>query len=279
MKKRIFIGFLVTILALAFSLPAYAAWGDGKIPLVDEQANFGNDLDFAAFYKDEQFSTDMVWVDGKNGKGVELGGSIREQLRFDASKLADAKGLTLSMWVYWKGARADETDGGVLLFGLSSTTGHFKLEVKDVTRTSGLNFAGGWYNEDVYCETDYALPQDKWCMVTATLDGTNMVLYLDGKQIAKQPQTVVPADLGIDLFRIGSSWWGPPTLNGIVDDAAFWTRALSASEVTAMYRATGGTASSGSASTGDAFNMFLAAGVLLISTAAVFVLKSKKVKE
>ena len=276
MKKRIICSVLAIVLATVFALPASAAWQDGKIPLVDEQANFGAGLDFAAFFKDELLSMDMVWVEGKNGEGIDLGNSNKEQLRFDPTALGTAQGMTLSMWVYWRGARGDESDGGVLLFGLSSGSGHFKVVAKDGERTNGLDFAGGWYDQDVFCESATALPVGKWSMVTVTLDGSNMTLYLDGKQLAKEAQTVVPADLGIDLFRIGSSWWGPPTLNAVVDDAGLWTRALSASEVTAMYNATSG--APGSASTGDGTAIF-AVCALFAAGAAGIALVSRKTKK
>jgi len=72
-------------------------------------------------------------------------------------------------------------------------------------------------------------------MVTATLDGQNMILYINGREVSKQPQTVTIQDLGIDLFRMGSLSADSPNLNATLYLTSTWPRALSQREVLNMF--------------------------------------------
>jgi hypothetical protein len=244
MTKRI-LSLLLSAMLVMLAIPALAttaAWQDGQVKLVNEPDDFSED---AALFSgaNEDLVPEMPWVDGLHGKGVDFKG-IKDHIRFDGALITANEALTLSTWVFFRGPglmeadKMNETAGGVLIFGTSGTAGHFKVVAVDDEKGGGMSFAGGLYNQDVYAVADKPLPTDVWSMVTVTLDGTNMSLYLNGELLAQAAQTVVPKDLNLDLFRIGSSFWGPPSLNAIVDDASIWNRALTAEEITAMYEAT-----------------------------------------
>jgi len=241
MNKRVVSAVLAMVLAL-FALSAYADFADGQIVLVNEQADFSEDS--AMFAGDpEKLVYPCVWTEGLNGEGVDFAG-LKTHLRFDGALITGAKALTLSVWINWRGPglrdaeSLNETGGGVLIFGLSGASGHLKVVALDNEKGDVVTFAGGKYNEDVYVLTDKALPVGEWTMVTAVIDGERMIVYINGEEAASAPQAVTPDMLYIDLFRIGSSFWGPPSLNAVVDDAYAWARALDAEEIAALYAAT-----------------------------------------
>lgn len=240
MKKRI-VSLVLCALLLA-AVPALAEWTDGQIILVDEQENFGEDSAMFAG-AEEKLVYPAVWTEGLHGEGLEFA-DVKTHVRFDGDLITRAEALTLSTWINWRGpglmdaTAYNETAGGVLVFGLSGANGHLKVVALDDEQGDVMTFAGGLYGEDVYAKAEAPLPTDEWVMVTATIDGENMNLYLNGELAASVAQTVKPSDLQLNLFRIGSSFWGPPSLNAVVDDASAWERALSAEEIVQLYEAT-----------------------------------------
>lgn len=239
--KKTFALVLAFVLALCLTCSALAEYGEGMVKLVGEPDTFSED---AAMFAgaDEKLVYPAEWTEGLHGQGLSFAG-LKTHVRFDGALVTSATALTLSTWIYWRGpgladaTALNATGDGVLIFGLSGSQGHLKVVAMDGEKGSVMTFAGGLYNQDVYAIADAALPVDAWSMVTATIDGQSMSLYLNGQVIATAAQTVTPDQLKLDLFRIGSSFWGPPSLNAVVDDAAVWQRALSAQEIAALYDA------------------------------------------
>lgn len=79
-----------------------------------------------------------------------------------------------------------------------------------------------------------------WKHVVVSLSGTTGRLYLDGVQVAvNTSMTLKPSSLGNTTQNyIGRSQYGDPNLNGAVDDFIIFNRALSASEITALFGGT-----------------------------------------
>ena len=242
MKTRITALLLCLLLAMTFSCAALADYTEGQVVLVDEEENFSEDSAMFAG-SDEKLVYPAVWTDGYHGKGLDFAG-YKTHVRFDASLLGKANALTLSTWIFNRGPglESDGTyrtgNGGTLVFGCSGGNGHFKIVADDGEYGDVVTFAYGLYNQDVYAVSETMLPVNEWAMVTATVNDTEMCLYLNGELIASAKPAVTPDALSIDLFRMGSSFWGPPSLNAIADDVSLWLRALSAEEVAALYAAT-----------------------------------------
>jgi hypothetical protein len=234
---------LCFVLTAGICFSAFAQWTSGQIKLVDEKSNWGKEVDGFVYWH-ENLAREISWVPGHKGEGIDTDGHLKTHLRFDTGVLKGAKAFTLSAWVYWRGAgmaifgKYADDDTGQLIYGISGPKGHFKITIEDNEQGGGIDFAGGLYNKDVYCASGVHLPKNTWAMITAALDGSYMTIYLNGVEISKKPQTVTLADIGVDLFRIGSSFWGPPSLNAIIDEACVWQRALSANEVFTMYNET-----------------------------------------
>ncbi len=231
MKTRIVSFLLCLTLLMSLALPALADYTDGQIVLIDEQANFSEESYMFAG-ADEKLVFPALWTEGYHGEGIDFGGE-KTHVRFDTTLINAADALTLNTWI-----KLRETKPGTLVFGCSGPNGHFKIVTCDDEYGNVMTFAYGLYNKDVYAVADVALPEGEWAMVTATIDASAMTLYLNGEAIATAEPEVTPDALAIDLFRFGSSFWAPPSLNAVMDDGSVWTRALSAEEVAALYAAT-----------------------------------------
>nr|WP_233566893.1 LamG-like jellyroll fold domain-containing protein [Cohnella endophytica] len=86
--------------------------------------------------------------------------------------------------------------------------------------------------------TTTAFPTGVWKHVAVTLSGTTGTLYVDGVQVATNASmTLKPSSLGnTNLNYLGRSQYsGDAYLNGGLDDFRIYNRALSASEITALF--------------------------------------------
>jgi hypothetical protein len=232
----------------------------GQILLLDEKDNFGTEgRPPARYFRDEIRPADdlnqIKWVPGHEGQGIDLDdGHFKTHIRFVGpafgkeyyNNFQDHEALTLSTWVYWRGAglSADNTtyapdENGQCLLGMSGSAGFLKVSIND-SPAGGLVFAAGLYDADISCEPDPAVPvpKNQWIMVTVTLDGTTMKLYFNGQKIGETANTAAVKEFGCDLFRLGSNFWGPPTCNAIFDQTSIWSRVLSETVIAALYNNT-----------------------------------------
>jgi len=78
-----------------------------------------------------------------------------------------------------------------------------------------------------------------WHHVAVTFNGTNIIFYIDGSASGSSSQTIIPQDINVN-FQIGQSmasgYYVP--MNGFIDEAMIFNRALTADEITALYDAT-----------------------------------------
>jgi hypothetical protein len=77
----------------------------------------------------------------------------------------------------------------------------------------------------------------KWHLITGTYNGANIILYLDGNQVAITAATGNISDGGEDITIGNEAFSGNCTVNGLLDDVRIYNRALSASEVKQLYNA------------------------------------------
>lgn len=242
-KTRTLLSLVVALAMMLTGGLALADYSEGMIMMLDEPDNFSKTLEANCFFDEELMTAeDITWTEGKAGQAVDMGQAYREHFRFTVEPVWEATGLTFTTWILWRGAGigaegevAPADEYGQLILGMSGSSGHFKLEASVSEENPVMNFEGGLYGADISAKTEDGLPKDEWVMVTVTLDGENMSLYLNGELAAQAEQTIIPDDLGMDLLRVGSSFWGPPTLNAEIDEAAIWARALSAEEIAELY--------------------------------------------
>jgi hypothetical protein len=168
--------------------------------------------------------TGADWTEGHRGAALALTGTSWMSVPSSPSYDADA-GLTLSAWVYWDRAtqagqvvmarQRGSAYQNVFWLGLSLGRVHFSVE------DQGVNGV---------------LPAGRWVHLAGTYDGSRVILYLDGTELARANVAVkfVPGDRGIsvgaDLNGAGNSVVDSLFV-GRLDDVAIYDRALSPAEI------------------------------------------------
>jgi len=115
------------------------------------------------------------------------------------------------------------SDNGALVLGVFQTTFH------TVTSPAGTSYA-----------------DDRWHLVTATLGGTGMHLYVDGVEVAADTTQTAGEPYASGFWRFGwgdlGTWPGKPTnpyFTGAMASAAVFDRELTPAEVARQYRPVG----------------------------------------
>lgn len=149
--------------------------------------------------------------------------------------LNPTNGLTVEAWVYRTGGAGQNVpifskdDTSSMRQYLLTINPSSKFQAHVWTTTSGLvNFPGA---------TSVSL--SGWYHVAMTYNGTNLVLYVNGVSdgSASASGKIIT---GTDPLRIGGSYsgvWGNYKFAGMIDEPTVYDRALSASEIAAIYTA------------------------------------------
>jgi len=177
--------------------------------------------------------------------------SVEAWVRFDGldTPIVSTFGaLGLQYIVFKKNSRVFNFKGYALRKERNGTMDRFAFNVADVNGTGGLNVA--------YSATPVAVGQ--FYHVVGTYDGSRVRLYVNGVLEGEAPVSIT-VDYDTRPVFIGTS--GETVfdgkLNGIIDEASIYNRALDASEIAALYAA--GAAGKCASATG------------LLTTLAVFV--------
>jgi hypothetical protein len=194
-------------------------------------------------------------VQGVNGNALKLGGYYQPgHVTVPSSpSLAFLDNYTFTIWfnvqsytsMYWWGEASEL--GAQTLFakagdreGLDIRT--LRSDANSLMHVRAMNGRCCGYGQEMYVIGEPVVGLNEWHMMTFTSGGGQVGLYLDCKLEASLPtgefnvntsMQYRPLQIGIDQ----SAWWYP--INGILDEARVYNRALSADEVRALYKAAG----------------------------------------
>lgn len=209
--------------------------------------------DIEAYYKFQSNSNDAT-PNANNGTDTDITYSstapivIGEYAVFNnlSSKITEPSGVyslfsstnvwSINVWVY---PNVTLTALEHCIFAVNTNAGNFQHK-------TDLQIGGGATIDLVRRSSGGALSQisggtalslNTWYMVTATYDGSNLRIYLNGTSDA----TPVADTNTADIYQRGdigatiesgsnSKWWG-----GRMDEMGFWSRALSGAEITQLY--------------------------------------------
>ncbi len=175
-----------------------------------------------------------AWVAGHSGNALQFDPAATSRVSVADNSTLDITGpLTITAWVktslkdsqniVHKG-RYGSTDGYEL--GLSSN-GHAFFRLNQKT-------SGDTYRVD---STSSYPTNNTWIYLSATFDGGAIKLYVNG---AVQASKAAPISIinNSTALAIGSQDDGYRSIKGAVDDVRIYNRALSASEITALFQGT-----------------------------------------
>lgn len=142
-----------------------------------------------------------------------------------------ASGVTVSAWVWPEPAVGSPAT--VVRKGTGPFTG-FSLSVVDGAAQGAVRVG-----TTTFTAQGGSVPLRRWSLITVTHSAGTLRLYVNGVEVASTAAAGT-IDLGVaagNPTAIGATADGTAPMLGRVDEVAFWQRALSASEVVALWRA------------------------------------------
>lgn len=176
----------------------------------------------------------QLWLDANSGNSVLSDGAANftaasNQYLATSSAIITSGAFTFACWV--KSTAVSNTVRFMVQGSIAGATDRQFIE------TTGSKFAVTSGTASAAGAT--TLSNNTWYFCVLTNDGVNSTFYLNGAvEIAAFADA--PVYTGVDTFILGSSRTHTFTLNGAMDSAGVWNRALSAAEITYLYNAGSG---------------------------------------
>ncbi len=153
--------------------------------------------------------------------------------------VANPNTFTTSAWFKTTSTRGGRIIGlGAGATGLSGSYDRMVYLRNDGKLDYGVNVGG----TKKILSSPTALNDGKWHQVTATLSSDGQMLYIDG-QLVGSNTAVTSGEKYTGYWRVGGDWtWSSSSqyLDGVIDEAAVYSRALSASEVSGLFAVANG---------------------------------------
>ncbi|WP_422923925.1 DUF4082 domain-containing protein [Singulisphaera sp. PoT] len=211
------------ITATAYYLPTSTS---GLVAAYDFDEGSGTTVTDLSGNGNQGTASNTTWAPGLFGQALSFNGSNSWVTVADSSSLDLTAGMTLEAWV--KPASnpsgsttilAKERSGG-LVYSLSGASGS-NLPPQAYTGTS----AG-----DQNASGSSSLPLNTWSFLTASYDGTNLQIYVNGVLVNTLAGSG-PITTSTGALRIGGdSQWGD-YFSGLIDQVRIYDRALSPAEI------------------------------------------------
>lgn len=171
---------------------------------------------------------------GKSGNGatVSSGNAFSRATPVNA----DNGDFTISIWV----KLTNEIGSAFYTFAAFTTANlwiYFRYDYNGGTRRLQAYVTGGTYTGANY---NVSLGTAGWhhiCLVRTQSTG-NFIIYLDGSNVANATDTSATTGNSKDFYLASGS--GNNYIDGVVDEAYFWDRALSSTEITTLYNSGNG---------------------------------------
>ena len=176
--------------------------------------------------------TDSAWVAGKEGNALDFGGdSSGDYVAVaDSPELDLTNQLTLSAWV--NGDVFGDWDG-IISKGTSGISYGMDVQANgSVSFTANHSISGGVGSGDWYSNTKLSTGQ--WHHIAVTYDETAIRFYIDGQLDSNVVNTNLTFANSNQALILGKDFSANNILNGRIDDARVYNRALSSEEITQL---------------------------------------------
>ena len=175
---------------------------------------------------------------GVNGSAFQFDGVDDYVQVGTSSSLAMTNMFTVETWIY-----PNNTTGGD--FMIFNREGEYELARVGSTgeiRWAIANSSNTWF----FTGTGYNAPANTWTHLALTFDNGTVKLFANGVQVYSgtiSSSTIGDANPALNEFRIASrqNTSGTDYFQGKIDDLAIYRRALTATEISTIYRVGGGT--------------------------------------
>ena len=170
------------------------------------------------------------WTSGKYGSAMQFDGVNDYVDAGNASSLNTAK-ITISAWI------KPNTDGTYLSI-TGRGTGNAQVDQNHhLFSRSDTNKLAFYARDAVWIYSDGTVASGSWSHVAVTYDGTNVIFYINGQASGIRPASYSSLVSVTNNLRIGRQGDSTNYFNGTIDEVQIYNRALSASEISALYNA------------------------------------------
>lgn len=163
--------------------------------------------------------------DGNTDKAYSFDG-VDDNISLSNAKIFGSNSnRSVSVWVY-----ANSTAGNpYLVHNIDNTEGQWALTINSGNfRCRG--YEGGTWGEAIFSATALA-----WQHVVCQYDGTKMQLYINGVLKNEAATNLAANSIDIKPYKFGSDVNGSSNFGGKIDNLRIYNRALSVSEIQALY--------------------------------------------
>lgn len=245
-RKKVVLGFLGAIfLMVCLVNPAIAQVSTDAVLILHFDEGFGTIAKDESGCGNDGTIYGATWVDGISGKALSFDGVDDYVDCWSDSSLNIADEITIEAWV-----KPRSLSNKYMCIAGKDRSGGPKYDSYSLKIMKNNNLAFELIIDGTDKRLETSLSDEKWSHFVGTYDGLNMILYKNGLEvnhvsvsglITTQPNTnfVIGTYSNHDLF-----------FNGIIDDVAIYSRALTPEEIEAHYlakRAGGSTEESASA--------------------------------
>ena len=185
-----------------------------------------------------------TWATGLTNNALSIPGGSSDYVGLPTGIVSGLTNFTVAAWVKLTSV---STNMRIFDFG-TSTTNYMELTPKHSNSSGKIQFYIRTSSTTKSVTGTAALPTGSWQHVAVTLSSQTLTLYVQGAQVGQITNcTINPNSLGSTTNNyIGKSQTSShPHLNGLVDGFRIYNRALSGTEITALYNGGAGPASVG----------------------------------
>ncbi len=200
-------------------LVGYWAFNEGTSTRVIDQSGNGNSGEVTA----------PVWTTGKFSTALSFDGTGNQVVTIPHStSMSPTDAVSVSAWVYI----TELTNRGILEKTISGAVNRQFLLFTEGNRFQFRVVKTTYYT----VASDANVPLNTWVHVVGTYDGATVRMYINGVQQAATQSIAGPIDGGNGVTVIGSLGSSIYRMNGKIDEVRLYNRALSQSDVSALYR-------------------------------------------
>lgn len=168
-------------------------------------------------------------ANGKINQGAGYNGSTSKITISDASVLKPATNFSINLWIY-------PTSFALNFIGLfdkyvGSTSG-YAIDIQSSANKLPRFLIYNGANTNIIATT--ALAINTWYMITATYDGANAKIYVNGI-LEATTSTSGSVVTGTDNPTIGGDGVSTNLFTGNIDEVGFWNKPLISSEISQLY--------------------------------------------
>jgi len=236
---KYFLSIIIILFALFCAIPAHAGiifrpvfnsglvgyWSfeEGSGTKVGDMSGNGNNGTWAG--------SGSHWTDGKFGKGGSFNGINDYVDCGTGASLNITSVITVGAWVYLSSAPTE------IRYILGKRDGAEAYSI-DINVNRGIRFSTFDGGNHILYTGDNVWPLNQWFHVVGTYDGTTLVIYINGINVASQysPGSISTSPYSFAIGNIrGTTDYPGIYFPGLIDEVRVYNRDLSASEVSRLY--------------------------------------------